>query len=577
MKKYLDKINNYLIENYPTIWNTRIVWVLLASLVIHIVFFILGYATLSNPEMLHERNAKEIYFKNGVVFFNVIIAVLLLVIWLVYMFKNNAFKNYYPTTKLKLFSQFISYVFIVFIATTFYYSYNIGLKTYITTTYPDDVVNAEINKTNNAAVFFLKDIDYYTVDNLHYPSPFYDLYCEKRKTLIDKSKTYLNWFSDYQFYSLKSKIIKDSSTNQKIAYNSNYVFSVDQDSITTYYYKDTVVDVSNYLKTATPSLFNYSNTFYTSNNENNSNTYLYKHLEYRGRSIDRLKKRLRNKQVYELLNRNDKNEINEMLIGMDKIFSKYHIDRNLTADKWLTLVYNSDEFFVNYLIRTEKKDPSDYNYNNKKLTLKEQFIKEHTTDFYINSDDLKKVFLNIESIKNENYFKESIHFFMWMSFILAVIIFAYRITKLRTFLFTIITIGLLVLFISLITALYGFTFSVRGNQIEFFISYLSLIIGGIILAIPLLFYKKIKKTIVAVFINISILIFPLYLFLLVIIISMHQKEHCKALYGYSYDGNCFVLMEQVGVLLSYILFVLAILFTYFYGSTIKRWKALPEG
>ena len=39
MKTYFTKIDQYLLENYPTIWNTKIVWMLLVNVIIHILFF----------------------------------------------------------------------------------------------------------------------------------------------------------------------------------------------------------------------------------------------------------------------------------------------------------------------------------------------------------------------------------------------------------------------------------------------------------------------------------------------------------------------------------------------------------
>ena len=43
MKTYFTKIDQYLLENYPTIWNTKIVWMLLVNVIIHILFFFIGF------------------------------------------------------------------------------------------------------------------------------------------------------------------------------------------------------------------------------------------------------------------------------------------------------------------------------------------------------------------------------------------------------------------------------------------------------------------------------------------------------------------------------------------------------
>ena len=96
MKTFIYKTNQYLLERYPTIWNTRLVWMLLAAVTLHLLFFVFGFFTLTNPEMLQERRVTNLFFENGSIFLSVIISILVVVTWIIYMFKNNAFKNFYP-------------------------------------------------------------------------------------------------------------------------------------------------------------------------------------------------------------------------------------------------------------------------------------------------------------------------------------------------------------------------------------------------------------------------------------------------------------------------------------------------
>ncbi len=576
MKKYTHKINQYLLENFPTIWNTRIVWMLSISLFIHLIFYALGCVTLTDVELLHERNAKEIYFKNGVVFFNIILSTILIVIWLIYLFKNNAFKNFYPTSKVKLFSQFVSYLVIIFFATTFYYSYNAGLKSFINSAYPDDEIANEIEKVNNTAVFFPNPIQKYTLDNLTFPSPFDTLYCEKRIDLIDESLPFIHFLDTYQFYTLskKTEISHDKNNITRQVNHKNYLYYDRNDTIITYYFKDKVVDVSSYLKTTAPSYYNFSTTFFVSDDFIDDYSYSEEIIGI-SRKEERLKNR--NKQIYELLNRKDKAEIKQMLVDATSIFEKYHIAKNLDVNKWFELIYKPNNFEITSILRTKKRDKFESTYIDREQTEKEKFIKDHTTDFYIETDNLHTVYYNIEKIKKENYYEGSIHFFIWLTFILSVMIFIYRITSIKTVLLSLVTMGILAIFISLLIALRSFMFKGSSSNVEFFASYVSLIIGLLIFIIPIVFLKRIKKNIVAIFMNISIAIFPLILLLIVAIISMHQRVNCKELYGYSTSDNCFTLIESIGIYLSYILFILSIVFVYFYSSIIKKWKALPEG
>ena len=95
MKKFIKRTNTYLLERYPIIWNTRVFWVLLVSLGIHVLFYLFGLVSISNIETFHRRSVIDLFFDNGTVFFGVIISILMLVIWLIFHFKHNAFKSFY--------------------------------------------------------------------------------------------------------------------------------------------------------------------------------------------------------------------------------------------------------------------------------------------------------------------------------------------------------------------------------------------------------------------------------------------------------------------------------------------------
>ncbi|WP_204345996.1 hypothetical protein [Psychroserpens algicola] len=593
MKAFIYKTNQYLLERFPTLWNTRLVWMLLIAFVLHLIFFVFGFFTLTNPELLHEYSVKDIYFQNGTVFLNSIISILLLVLWLIYMFKNNAFKNYYPTTTSKLFGQFLCYLIIIFSCSAFFLSYNYGLKLYIATEYPDAQTNKNIEVTNDVAMFLTHDISDYTIDKRRYPKPFYTLYCEQYRTWKEDSLPKLEFLDQrYKFYTLKTKTLPKSERHRE--QDSSYlgfVFIRVTDSLRIYYYKDTIVDPSPFAKSAVPSLYNASFTFFKSrhdkldddrgNYEYNQYSYLNVDYSYNSYRPDfTLRHQLRSERNNALLDRNDTSEIKGLLENFITLSNRYKIEHNLTSEQWFNLIYQPDDFKVKHFIRPEPKDDYDYfDIENSELTAIEKFQYERLTDFYFNKDELQNVFYNIEDIKASSPLFDSIHFFMWFSFVISCIIFMFRVTGLKALLFSIITVGILTLFISLLTALIFYLIQGRNDEIGIYlILYFTLILGTIILAIPTLFIKKIKKLVVAICVNISIIGFPLYLFLIIGIITMHQNDICHADPNfYSRNYECHTLMDLFGVYWSYILFIIGILFLFFYSKVIKNWKSLPEG
>ena len=119
----MKKIEQYLLERYPSLWNTKIVWLLGIALCAHLFFFLFGFFSVN------EEDFSTKYFGTIEKFFpiafllNFVISTLLLVGWLVQMSKNNAFKHFYPSNALKLFGQFVQYFLIVFASISFFISF----------------------------------------------------------------------------------------------------------------------------------------------------------------------------------------------------------------------------------------------------------------------------------------------------------------------------------------------------------------------------------------------------------------------------------------------------------------------
>ncbi|OUS01929.1 hypothetical protein A9Q86_04570 [Flavobacteriales bacterium 33_180_T64] len=593
MKAFIFKTNQYLLERFPLLWNTRFIWMLLVASLLHLVFFVFGFFTLSNPKLLQERYITSIFYENGTVFLSSIISILLIVVWLIYMFKNNGFKNFYPTTTSKLFGQFLSYFVIIFGCSTFYLSYNYGIKSHIALTYSDAQIEKEIEIANDVALFFSEDVSSYTIDKRRFPKPFYELYCEDIEKFIDESQPYLKFLDEsFQFYTLKTKEVKIGDSNEfDIKSDSSFsgvVYRKTTDTHRIYYIKDTVVDLTSSIKTVNPSYYNASHTFFISKNDtlrdrsNNYNYYSqydYADYGYNSRSDFSIRHQLRNQRNHDLLKRHDKTEIKNLFEAFLTFSDYYKIDHNLTAEQWLEMVYHPNNFEVKHFIRTEEKDEYDYT---RTIILEqtqfEKFFTDHLSDYHYKNNDLQNVFENIEDIKESNPFTESIHFFMWFSFFLACLIFMFRVTGLKPLLFSIISVGVLTLLIALLTALIFYLIDGNDNKTFYFISYLTLFLGTLILAIPIIFIQKIKKLIVAICVNISIIGFSLYVFLIIGIITMHQQDICRANPSYYLDSfECYTLMDVFGIYWSFIMFSIAILFIFFYSKIIKKWKALPEG
>ncbi len=586
MKKFIHKINQYLLERYPNIWNTKVVWMLGISTVIHIAFYILGFIALSDVETLHQRRAVDMFFDNGTIFFSILISIIVLVIWLTQMFKNNGFKNFYPTSRNNLFTQFVFYFIIIFTASTFYFSYMFGLKHYTNLSYPDHTFQEEVKNSNAVALFLSHDLHDYTISNRKYPSPYDSIYCETNDGLIDKSDTYLSYHDkNYQFYTLYPLTVNIKKAYEARQSFNDYVYFKDTDSLRTYYYKNKILKV-NELTTAydnftastsdsikyeaKPSYFNFSNSFYTP--QNGPLDLELDYFDVYNTKKNTKKKIARNKQNRDLLLRHNSEEIKTLLSTFLGYCKKYKIENNLSLDDWYNIISSDKEYKVTALIGKSK--PISLNYKlDKERTELEKHIHSITTEYYIRSDDLENVYENIDTIKNRRIINEALHAFLWISFFLTALIFCFRVSDLKTFIFSVIGGGVLFLFTMLFIAIYEYIS--RGDRSEYFAIYFTLIITTIVLVIPIFYNNKVRKTVVGVFMNLSIVGFVPYVLLVFGIITTHQSNYCSSVYLRRED--CFVLLEDLGlVYTSIIMLVSGFIFIYLYMSIIKKWRALPE-
>lgn len=644
MKKInqINQINQYLLERYPTIWNTKLVWMLAIALVIHILFFIVGYISHIDPASLHGENAINDYFTQGMIFVHLIISVLMIVGWLVMMFKNNSFKNFYPTSKLKLFGQYLQYVVIIFVSISFYFSYMFGFRTFINQKYEDKEFQKNIELINKTYPFLSQDLELYTVENRLFPKGFYDSYCEKDSYKIDVGKPYITYHDRiYQFWSLYTKTVTKKDKYGSYIYpepeksqNIEDVLSDEKDKSKTYYFKKEVVDLTPYIKTGKPSYYNFSNVFFRLNDDRDEYN-RFGRMDYdsypnnlgnassTGTVVDNMYKQESykiNQQTIEMLNRKNPDELKELFAEFLKVSKKYGVRTNLTPEKWSNLVYHPENFEIKNFIKKYLPRPgdaydiyytgSDYSYpyadsavavtveaadavkeavpidsvkadssyvrslnpNYYNELSPEDYFKENLTDNYYYTDNLRDLLINVESVKKHDFVSINIHIYLWIAIGLALFIFCFRVTGLKSLIFSGISAGV----IALVSTLIIFFFAISGASQDVMMMYFIFFIGCVILLIPLLFMDVVGKMVSSIFINISIIGFIPWVMLILAIIDYHLTHDCR----YSSDpvvyGNCIGLFDNWEMGISFFLLGIGLLFMYFYTGILQKWKAMPE-
>nr|WP_297308038.1 hypothetical protein [uncultured Flavobacterium sp.] len=594
-----SKINQKILERYPNIWNTKIVWILLIALCVHIIFFGIGFVYHSSPESLQERYILESFFTSGLIMVSVVISILILVGWLVYMFKNNAFKNFYPTTSLQLFGQFVQYFIIILVSTSFYFSYMFGIETYVKVNYPDAKMKQQIDLANKVYPFLSHNSEDYLLTNKRFPEIFSELFCETDPDEINYNLPYYRFYNEvYQFNEIYSVTVTERDSLSRFVYpkreaqlNIPLAYTDELEKKCIFYFKKNVVDMSDYIKDANLNYGNFSKVFYKFGDGSGLSNYIYDYESAVGNNESDFSMQS-NMQTVDWLKTANKSDFNKLFTDYLKLLDKYKIKYNLTPETWVNLIFEKPNFEVSKLILSQKpyedENMSYYNVETEYydivegnteesplITERREFLKKATTKNYIESSNLKYLFENVDEIKTNNYFSTGLPIFFWIAFSFSTLIFSFRVTNLRALLFSIITSGVISLASGILFLIVGF---VVFNDTMLVVLYYIFILGTLILLFPVVAPNFGSKLFRSILINISINGFVFYIFLILGIITAHQENECSKLNlnSSTYIPCKTILSDTEPEIISYILLTCGFLFILIYSQVIKKWKASAE-
>lgn len=92
----IKKIQTYLLENYPLLWNIRILPIGLLILITNLAFFGLSYV-ITDTTFKGRNYYSSLYEDLWILYFaSIVIAIIIFITWLILYFRNNALKVYYP-------------------------------------------------------------------------------------------------------------------------------------------------------------------------------------------------------------------------------------------------------------------------------------------------------------------------------------------------------------------------------------------------------------------------------------------------------------------------------------------------
>lgn len=263
------KINKYILEHYPVLWNTNFFWMVLLALFLNLLAFCFGYV-LTNYSVLKDTGIDDYFFTSGATYIFYIAAIIIAIIWLLRFYKNNPFKYFYPVRKTYFYQLFIQVFIVLFLLSATNYSFTYGSFAKVKSLLTKSTLEKDRRTLNLAYPFFLTNLSEYDISNRCYPAPFPLQILNKLETnqpvrkSIDAEELQVTIDTAVAVTYTQIDYTKPYINLQNVIYQFGTIKTITIDSCNTQMEIDSVYDVSNVYGLAKFSLYNYCGPFISS-------------------------------------------------------------------------------------------------------------------------------------------------------------------------------------------------------------------------------------------------------------------------------------------------------------------------
>jgi hypothetical protein len=514
----LKKYNSYLLEHYPLLWNMRLLGVLGISLAFHLLHFVIGYFDFIPTDSIGGwQEPQNIFFATPFAIFSIIGSIIIFILWLIRVFRNNAFKSFYPVSSRQLFVQFSIFMLVSLLNITYYYSYATGYVFHARNMTSKEANQKDIEIYNKVIGLLQESAQSYSIENRLYPAPF---------PLV---KQFVN-------------ANEDNNNSQEYYYEGKYGerFSKQQvDSMTG------AVDFS-YL--------NHYNYYAYINPLGETENYYGADIE----SVPKLKERY--KAYLHMLEHSD--ELKKSMEDFIGLCQRHNIKHKIDVAVWHSWVYHPPFFPVKYVI----KQYYDYQSSITPATELSETAQFNPDGFYVELNKLQYLLRNTMRAYEYGFELSVFCGFLYVALALALIIFAYRSTSRKVWLISYIGSGVVLMFVGALTALVSYGAS--SNRQAVLGSYLIIILGFL-----LAHFMVKNKTASGVLLNWFAWSLPAVSLIIFGLIQSSKLDHNNTS---SETTKPLYIEQHADVYFFACLIVYFVALGFFINPLFRRWQALPE-
>ena len=566
------KINQYLITQYPLVWNLKLVWIFLVGIALNLIAFVHGYFNFRYQSQLLEYNNFDDFYQDRFVIYYFLVAILILIYWVYNYIKNNRFKSKYPTSRNYLFKEFIAIFGILLLFMLIPHMFKFGFTKHIASDISDEQFAKDVDLINRVAPFTLQVENGYSNVSRNLSVPVFDNLVseEEVKSLFNQKKqVYLKQYphQSYNAYLqpyfrndeynelLFHKIPAIQETYSGIEFNSSYT-SYDDSLI-----ENQITYTNPDSKLAAVETYGYSgNDISTKDIFTIYSLYNYSQIKFKVPNRPEFTHQYYDEQLIKILQNNDRSKIEELITSYKKLLDKYKIGSRFNEKKWIDYIPKPPYFFVTQELQNA------YYYDG---------VKEQPKD-YVNAQSIQTIYSNYQKAKYNPEIFNSFEVIITIALVITVVIITFRFSSFKVWLISQIGIGILFVF----GFFFGMIFSTLGleNYMEYYI-----VIGFYLIFLILIiigFSKNQNKIITGVCLNwfvylsifIILLIINFYKEVKVDYISQKNKVNVYEVYEYP-DIKAIEMFTELYLFFNPILYII---FFYFVINWYRKWQAMAE-
>lgn len=291
-----------------------------------------------------------------------------------------------------------------------------------------------------------------------------------------------------------------------------------------------------------------------------------------------------NSRVKNWLYENRKDSVKWVFNEVMKMTKEHNLQTNITAEKWLSLVYNYPKF-EDYTIVNKSKAQESHPYetvpyadSTTAVVVETVEPARQTSSYYVPYEPLTDSYRKIaKAHQHPSIDSEALYFYLYFAISLALAIFSFKVTSGRNWMIALVSLGVVSLIVGIISAF--------SNGKAFFVFYL-LIFFGLLIHFFATVSSRSGKGISGITLNQILWLMPSFIPTLYFCILEIAKDSSNYYYAYSVENvngqefpETFPKIDWMEAHLPEMMIInigLVILFIFLFSVQIKKWKGIAE-